>query len=65
MIENYLTKDESILLCKVSKSLFDELMKNNNIKKIYVKRKVFYDKNQMTEYAKELEHRRNLRIKEW
>lgn len=65
MIENYLTKDESILLCKVSKSLFDELMKNNNIKKICIKRKVFYDKNQMTEYAKELEYRRNLRVKEW
>ena len=65
MIENYLTKDESISLCKVSKSLFDELMKNNNIKRIYIKRKVFYDKNQMTEYAKELEYRRNLRVKEW
>lgn len=59
------SKNEAIGLFKVSKSLFEDMIKKYNIERICVKRGVFYEKEVIELIAKELEHRRNIRIKEW
>lgn len=60
-----ISKDEAILLFKVSKSLFEEMIKRYNVERVCVRKKVFYEKDTIEIIAKELEYRRNVRVEEW
>lgn len=61
-MENLISKTEAIELFKVSKSLFDDLIKKHNLYKIKKNKCTYFERDTIINMASELEYRRQIRI---
>ena len=64
-MNNLISKTEAIELFKVSKSLFDDLIKKHNLYKIKKNKCTYFERDTIIQIASELEHRRQIRITTW
>lgn len=64
-MENLISKTEAIELFKVSKSLFDDLIKKHNLYKIKKNKCTYFERDTIINMASELEYRRQNRITNW
>ena len=64
-MDNLISKTEAIELFKVSKSLFDDLIKKHNLYKIKKNKCTYFERDTIINMASELEYRRQNRITNW
>lgn len=64
-MDKLISKTEAIELFKVSKWLFDDLIKKHNLYKIKKNKCTYFERDTIINMASELEYRRQNRITNW